>query len=258
MTSITCGKAFLFDYRGDLTLKVGTRGPKGQEIPEAIVCSRSLARWSPIFSAMLFGKFSESRPANGDSWSVYLPDDDFQPLFILLSIAHGHFASIPEILTLNELYQFLILTDKYDMTKVLHPWVPSWLQPYERIVSISGNKVLLCVAWELGNEPTFRTLATDLLLNSNANKNSQLMDKDGVLLDTYRYLEPPGVLSRVNFIEVVEVLFLTRVYSKHNRNSSRTLAGDTHRPSRKDKGDAQEASLQQKLAGLLASYSQRV
>ncbi|KAK1579363.1 uncharacterized protein LY79DRAFT_582552 [Colletotrichum navitas] len=57
-----CGKAFYFDTRGDLTLKVGDSEKDQPRMYELIVCSRPLASWSPVLRAMLFTGLSESRP----------------------------------------------------------------------------------------------------------------------------------------------------------------------------------------------------
>lgn len=58
-----------FDSDGDLRLVVGTHKLNPQQF---VVCSRTLARASPVFRTMLFGAFSESRPCcsrNGSSSS---------------------------------------------------------------------------------------------------------------------------------------------------------------------------------------------
>lgn len=73
-----------FDPNGDLRLVIG------EQKAESVVCSRSLARASPIFNKMLYGAFSESKPVEGD-WHVELPEDDPYALCFLLNIIHGPF-----------------------------------------------------------------------------------------------------------------------------------------------------------------------
>lgn len=63
------------------------------------------ATHSPVFRAMLFGPFSESKPAlhDGRLWQVSLPEDDFAGLQVIFLICHGDFASVPDELSLDEL-----------------------------------------------------------------------------------------------------------------------------------------------------------
>jgi hypothetical protein len=106
------------DSCGDLTLVVGSDTNK----PTFLVCSRSLSRSSPVFRAMLYGSFRESRPADINSWLVELPDDSAIPAGILFDIVHGRFRMVtPRMVRLDALYEILAFTDKYDMTSLLVP-----------------------------------------------------------------------------------------------------------------------------------------
>ncbi|KAK1464054.1 hypothetical protein CMEL01_12815 [Colletotrichum melonis] len=99
-----------FDDRGDLTLRVGSLEDGSADVFDFVVCSRALARASPVFRAMLFSGFSESKP-EGDTWIVKLPEDRPAPFFILLNIIHGCFSAVPQKLELDELYQLLVVTN---------------------------------------------------------------------------------------------------------------------------------------------------
>ncbi|KAI8315813.1 hypothetical protein K4K59_000750 [Colletotrichum sp. SAR11_240] len=191
-STIECGKAFSFDPIGDLTLRVG----EDVVAYEFIVCSRTLSRWSPVFRTMLFGGFAESRPADA-AWSVSLPEDLPSAMFLVLSIIHGCFEHVPTSLSQIELYQTLVATEKYDMTKIVRPWAAAWFAPYKNISKVSGNEILLWISWELGYADNFCWLAKDLLLSSPVNDNGQLIGQDGVVLSTYSCLEPPGILEEV-------------------------------------------------------------
>ncbi|KAK2772867.1 nuclear pore protein-like protein [Colletotrichum kahawae] len=129
MLPLKVGKAYHFDTRGDLTLKVGGNR-SGYDF---VVCSRTLGRSSPVFQAMLFNGFAESKPADGAAWNVQLPEDGPSPLFLVLSIIHGHFQHVTRALKAYQLYELLVVTEKYDMTKILHPWASTWFAPYEKI-----------------------------------------------------------------------------------------------------------------------------
>ncbi|KAF9873761.1 hypothetical protein CkaCkLH20_08871 [Colletotrichum karsti] len=193
MASLECGKAFRFDTRGDLVLKVGNGIAY-----EFVVCSRTIARWSSVFRAMLFSGFAESEPT-GSTWIVDLPEDQPSPLFIILSIAHGYFENVPKSLSQNHLYQVLVVTEKYDMTKILRPYAATWFEPYKRVGDIEGSEIRLWISWELGHEKTFSRLARLLFMESRTNKDGELVDSEGVPLTSYNCLEPPGIIGKLKF-----------------------------------------------------------
>jgi hypothetical protein len=105
-------KTVYHDEDGDLRLLVGP-----DEIAH-VVCSRTLARVSPVWKIMLYGPMRESRPESGD-WVVKLPEDDEAALGLLLSTAHSAWDTLPKRLSPNELYNVCRLTDKYDNLKLL-------------------------------------------------------------------------------------------------------------------------------------------
>ncbi|KAL0936006.1 uncharacterized protein CTRU02_208221 [Colletotrichum truncatum] len=187
-------RAFHFDSYGDLIFKVGN--PK--EVLEFLVCSRTVARSSAVFRAMLYGGFAESKPqATGNSWVVELPEDRACPLLVVLSIIHGHFTYIPNGLKQNEMYHVLTITEKYDMTHILRPWAKVWFQPYEDIRSPAGNEMLLWISWEIGHVKMVCDMSKSLLLGSQVDKNGQLVTSGGVPLKKYVFLEPPGMLGKL-------------------------------------------------------------
>lgn len=142
-----------FDDEGDLRLEVGEKTARRS----FVVCSRSLARVSKPFKAMLYGNFAESKSRTKDSkWTVELPEDDPQAFITILHIIHSQFGMIPEIVTRDQLYQITILTDKYDMTEILRPWARKWL-PHVHSTNLTnqGDEVLTWMAWELGDRSLF-------------------------------------------------------------------------------------------------------
>ncbi|KAK6203965.1 hypothetical protein LQW54_008538 [Pestalotiopsis sp. IQ-011] len=109
------------------------------------VCSRSLARSSPVMEAMLFGHFREAHEER-----IGLPDDDPRVLEMLLRLAHGDSSGFdhlnvqekmyledggidPLSTFLDEVYELLVLANKYMMTQKLrlfrslwHPQLVEW------------------------------------------------------------------------------------------------------------------------------------
>lgn len=130
----------VLDADGDLLLKVGTtkctamptfaRGPHFHDVAFTFrVCSRTLARASPVWKRMLFGGFAESKPNEGD-WIVGLPDDSPEAMSTLLGILYAKFDGVPllnHLITTKDLFNITVLTDKYDLTHILRPWAKVWL-----------------------------------------------------------------------------------------------------------------------------------
>jgi hypothetical protein len=163
---ITIPDMATMDPDGDLILRVGT-GPAG-EMTEFKVCSAALRRHSPVFKAMLYGPWTESKPpGNSESqWVVYLPDDDPSGMETILNIVHGNFDKVqaaPEPLVL---YNIMIIADKYDMFKCLRLWASDWRKEVVRKLDEICKPLLVHVAWELGDETSYVNGLRDLALRS--------------------------------------------------------------------------------------------
>ncbi|KAK8029760.1 hypothetical protein PG993_011051 [Apiospora rasikravindrae] len=143
------------DGDGDPLLKVGTtkcvekrRGSTSDECDHSHVvaltfrvCSRSMARASPVWKKMLFGYFAESvLPKDGSDWMVTLPDDSPKVMLMVLGMVHARFDLMPRFelgSSLDQVFDITLVTDKYDMTHILKPWAPVWLETV--IYSNSGS-----------------------------------------------------------------------------------------------------------------------
>lgn len=72
------------DPHGDLRLIVGEERVVFQ------VCSRTLARSSPVWEAMLYGPFSEGKEQQkSQDWKVALPDDNPDAMHMILLVVHS-------------------------------------------------------------------------------------------------------------------------------------------------------------------------
>ncbi|KAF7530154.1 hypothetical protein G7054_g9669 [Neopestalotiopsis clavispora] len=130
------------DSRGDRILNVGSNrcevddSGTHQSTEYSMrfrVCSRTLARFSPVFAAMLFGSFSEATQEVID-----LPEDDARAMLVLLYIAHNK--SVPRVQIglnaqvlvvdhnqfIDDIYNIVVLADKYLATESLGPWTSIW------------------------------------------------------------------------------------------------------------------------------------
>ncbi|KAB5563000.1 hypothetical protein GE09DRAFT_766920 [Coniochaeta sp. 2T2.1] len=156
-----------FDQRGDLQLIVN-------DYHTFTVCSRALARASPVFDRMLYGGFSETKPLEGE-WIVNLSETAVYRLVILLDIAHGNVHNIRKDIdkhlawfrladACGLLCEVAMAADYYDMVKVFWPWADSWLA---RCKKRDGgcNVPLIWAAWVLGDETTLLRRLDDAVLS---------------------------------------------------------------------------------------------
>lgn len=153
-----------FDPRGDIKLKIG----RNDSDPVLLTaCSRTLARVSPVFERMLYGNFAEARKTT-DDWIVNLPEDKHEPLAIFLNIAHCQFHHVPRILTVDEFYDITVLTNYYDSTRILVPWIGRWMGTLEEEAKGSNETMAkaLWVSWEVGQKVPFSRIAMRMILES--------------------------------------------------------------------------------------------
>ncbi|KAI8315817.1 hypothetical protein K4K59_000755 [Colletotrichum sp. SAR11_240] len=117
-------------------------------------------------------------------------------------------------LTLKDhLYQLLVVTEKCDMTQTLSPWASTWFQPYAatNTSSTDGEEIVMWISWELGHEGTFCNWAKNLLLKSKINDEGDLLDSNSIALNTYTFLEPPGILETIASTRAKVIHEMTRV-----------------------------------------------
>ncbi|KAK3306040.1 uncharacterized protein B0T15DRAFT_216862 [Chaetomium strumarium] len=144
--------AEVFDHRGDLTLTVGRNKVAFR------VCSRSLARLSGVWDAMLYGPLAEGKTQHtSEKWVVAHPDDEPEGLRILLLGIHGRLTAFPPFLTQLTVFALLVICDKYDMVEFLKPFWHRWVQD---LPSCSHPKDLiqqLWMAYKLGDPESYRS-----------------------------------------------------------------------------------------------------
>ncbi|KAH9883407.1 hypothetical protein F4778DRAFT_799032 [Xylariomycetidae sp. FL2044] len=139
------------------------------------VCSRSLSRASHFFKGLLHGNFAESSPADGAKWRVCLPDDNPEAMTMILYMVHSQFELILDEITLKELYEITVITDKYDLTHILRPWINEWYRKWHGMQCLShiGTpdtwKRHLWIAWVIGDKIQFIELVKKIAYNSNFN-----------------------------------------------------------------------------------------
>ncbi|KAI0977538.1 hypothetical protein F4678DRAFT_477564 [Xylaria arbuscula] len=131
-------------------------------------------------------------------WTIELLDDP-KPMALLLNIIHSRFDQVPDYISIQDLYNICILTDKRAMTHVLRPWARGWLLSTQHLSTLPGLSLReqycherLWISWELSDTASFKKIASVLLLNSSASlRNANSLQCDGILepLNIYENLQ---------------------------------------------------------------------
>ncbi|XXG95276.1 hypothetical protein Hte_001537 [Hypoxylon texense] len=206
----------IIDPDGDLCLVVGD-----EDGYTFVVCSKTVARASLVWKKLLYGNFAESlRPTkdSGKEWIVRLPDDNPRPMRVLLNIIHSRFDQVPinvgfdnpptdgSRMTFDDLFLLTVLTDKYDLTRNLRPWVRNWLNDIGNgplAIDFAGFRAadmdrLFWIAWELGNEEFFIKAIEHVAQYSIKVRGKLKQDVDGPELFSLGY-EPADISSKLFF-----------------------------------------------------------
>ena len=137
-----------FDENGDLVLLVRDRNDADEaDVSETrfLVSSKVMSLMSPVWKAMLSGRFQEATATN----EIPLPDDDSRALEYLLCLAHLKFNMLWEP-TVTEIRQIAILCDKYDMASLcrfrIHGWWDETMEDERR----SRTPSAIFFAWTFG------------------------------------------------------------------------------------------------------------
>jgi hypothetical protein len=169
--------AIYIDMDGDLRLRVAD---SDSDVQDYIVCSAAMRRASKVWKKMLFGGYKESRPVDCE-WLVSLPEDNPEPLLVVLNIIHGNFGSVPAKPSLVELYGILEVTNKYDMSGVVRPWAATWMENTKETYMQDGAYLpeLVFIAWELGDTEFFDALTHRVVRECWKDEEGNLVGEDG-------------------------------------------------------------------------------
>jgi hypothetical protein len=151
--------AEVFDRRGDLQLIAG------QEQVTFRVCSRSLARSSPVWDTMLYGPFTEGKDQqNTDNWTITLPEDNPDALRILMKAVHSQSDTIPKVLSEDDLFHLALLCDKYDMVGLFKSFWNDWVSKLGVAPRTpSGFVHRLWIGYTLGYRSYYKITLTELM-----------------------------------------------------------------------------------------------
>ncbi|KAI1635850.1 hypothetical protein F4809DRAFT_642080 [Biscogniauxia mediterranea] len=231
--------ALSIDEDGDLTLQVGEcqcsrigekmQGGHKKELSYGAftVCSKALSRASPVMKKMLYGGFSESKNSGNHPWTIRLPGDNPKALEVILNIIHLRFDQVSSsVTTFDDIYDITVLTDKYDLTRVIRPWVGEWrnITMEGKLPQLASQTIeryfekRLWIALELGNLNDFYNFIAFMSFRSCINSDGMLEHRDLWALNSYKRLhdfpEPLEVYETISStrLRIIEEL-LTHVDS---------------------------------------------
>ncbi|KAK3488019.1 uncharacterized protein B0T23DRAFT_407201 [Neurospora hispaniola] len=197
---LSCDEIVEIDPDGDLLLYTKPDPGLGGRF-RFRVCSAALRRHSPVWKAMLFGPWKESKPADDSEWAVEFPEDLAYEFQIVLNIIHGLVDRVPSSLDIDTFFKLLILVNKYDIAHIMKPWCTTWETP--ALSSLVGHDVLkgLYIARELGYKDLFIFRLAQIAVNTWVEgdflvfRDSSIMDLDGIILQDEDDLGPTDVLD---------------------------------------------------------------
>ncbi|KXJ89943.1 hypothetical protein Micbo1qcDRAFT_235127 [Microdochium bolleyi] len=193
----------IVDPRGDLWLLAqGTDSSGCSDQVRFRVCSRTLARASPVFDKMLFGRFAESsQNQSGDTWEVELPEDPSSVTRVLFEIMHSRYQRLktmgcedPTVVPL--LYDLTIMADKYDCVALFRPWASMWASHLDIDAHGKTELSLLRMSWifhQLGHIAKYEAVLTTLIMDYPLDRN---ISEDGQR--PVPQVLPPDVLEDVH------------------------------------------------------------
>jgi hypothetical protein len=127
---------------------------------EMRVSSRHLILASALFKCLLKGGFPESQSLSSTgALKIPLPDDDPNPLEIILNIIHGHVKKVPRKVDIDVLTQISVLIDKYAFHEVAEIFTDMWFENLRVNPPKTFTEDLMswfCVSWVLSKPEMFR------------------------------------------------------------------------------------------------------
>ncbi|KAJ1327057.1 armadillo repeat-containing protein 5 [Microdochium nivale] len=189
------------DARGDLILVIGEAYATETPAFSCRVCSRALARASPVFATMLYGGFAESKPSERTSsssdWIVHLPEDDAVAMQQLLHLLHGNhdrFTTTPSFTchaNIEAVYDILVAADKYDCETYLLLWAIRWDLDVQGIMTYKPH-TLMMLAWiyyKLGDKGRYEWVVKTLIWDHEC---------PSVMKDRLLAVLPPNLLASID------------------------------------------------------------
>ncbi|KAI1815542.1 hypothetical protein GGS20DRAFT_327139 [Poronia punctata] len=205
-----CGKdqiyphSMSFNPRGDMLLLVGRprcseklcKSSNSHRLSEGeAMCfrvdSRMLEAASTVFRDRLLSPSSKARrlkldkKPDGVKRDIHFPDDDPHAMRVILEIIYRRYnPSKNPPMGVQSLFNFTVLTNKYDLVSRLSCWTPWWIAAMERhwkravLVSDSSEDMesLAWIYWTLGHKPLYACMVLGIAFVSGQDAAHRLID----------------------------------------------------------------------------------
>ncbi|KJX93774.1 hypothetical protein TI39_contig4258g00010 [Zymoseptoria brevis] len=159
-----------------------------------IISSKAFSLVSEPWSAMVKYRTTMGPPATTQRMEFTLEDDDVSALELLLRIAHLQFRAVSPLIDLRGLLELSVLTDKYQATEVVRPWLKGWLEESWEKADDRAKIEHIWIAWEYGLLEELERLVAILVLEAETSKNSTILLHDGKILTDHL---PPGLFDSI-------------------------------------------------------------
>lgn len=189
------------DLSGDLDLLIEYEDAKTKAtiIKTFVVSTKVLCLASPVWKTMFDPKGPWNIQPGEEGFSM--PEDDPNALLILLDAAHLNFDRIPSVVSFDLLLQVLILCDKYDVMRLLRPWIPGWIRASKKFTPVCspGNQDWLFIAWSFGNETIYNDVSKYLVFSVSVDEEGRCLDPKAQVLEDNM---PPGAIGNFRKIKI--------------------------------------------------------
>ncbi|KAI1341333.1 hypothetical protein F5Y15DRAFT_422608 [Xylariaceae sp. FL0016] len=190
------------------------------------VIAATFAAASPVWRSLLYDRVAKI-PEN----DIVIPlDGDAEAVGILCRIIHYKFSSVPDELSLDELYNLSCVTAQYKAVHLTHPWANKWLA---RFAAFSGDvqchmqcHKLIWIAWEFGEVNLFREMTDALIISCKRDVNGRLTNTSNELLG--QMILPHGLLERITDVRTNTITKLLGTIDSTVKNLTANGNGDTH------------------------------
>ncbi|KAF2089221.1 hypothetical protein K490DRAFT_36740, partial [Saccharata proteae CBS 121410] len=147
---------------GDVVLIIGS---KKQQIRVDSACMKSA---SPVFRAMFGPHFSEGQGlSNASPKNIALPDDGYQAMRLLCAIIHHRHEIPPEDQSPRQIFDVVILSDKYDCHALLFYPSFQWLVP-KPSHSVEDLLFLIGASYSLKQAAAFARITRALIYDNSS------------------------------------------------------------------------------------------
>ncbi|KAI1259493.1 hypothetical protein F5Y18DRAFT_409211 [Xylariaceae sp. FL1019] len=147
-----------------------------------------LAGVSPSFGFILLSPGMQNERRGSTEWLVHLPEDDTYAMMVVLLVAHhktdgGVFTGKSPI-DLKLMYDLARLVEKYDLGKLLAPWVSRWFRELQSYwvgrkfsaTNAEDAETMVYIAWAFGHEAIYAYFILTIAAQTGVDKTGRLAD----------------------------------------------------------------------------------